>query len=318
MTYVLLLIGFILLIKGANYFVSGSTKIASLLQVPPILVGLTIVAFGTGAPEATVSIIAALEGNTEVTIGNVVGSNMINTAFIIGLTAFIFPLKVESQTIRKEIPFMFLATIVLYVVMSDMNLQFFTDNTISRSDGIIFLLFFSIFLYYIFELARNSRDKTLEVRVKTTNREWGKNILLTVGGLTAIILGGYFVVNSSTTIAYMMGMSETLVGLTIVAIGSSLPELITSIMAALKKQSEIALGNIVGSNIFNILFVLGVSSVITPLPVNNAIFLDVLVMILLTVALLIFSRTNYHVGKYEGITLVLVYVAYFVYIVLRN
>ncbi|MBU9722790.1 MULTISPECIES: calcium/sodium antiporter [Bacillaceae] len=318
MTYVLLLIGFGLLIKGADYFVLGSSKIASLLNISPLIVGLTIVAFGTGSPEATVSIIAAIEGNSEVTIGNIVGSNIINTALVIGLTAFISPLVVQSQTLRKEIPFTLLASVALLVLINDMQFQLTDVNVITRSDGIILLMFFSIFMYYIFEIARNSRDKSLEVKVETSRKEWGKNILVTVGGLAAIILGGYFVVESSTSIALNFGMSETLVGLTIVAIGSSLPELITSVTAALKKQSEIALGNIVGSNIFNILFVLGVSSLITPLPVNNIIFVDVIFMIVLTVALLIFSKTQCNVGKYEGLTLVVAYILYFVYIIIRN
>ncbi|MFA9559699.1 calcium/sodium antiporter [Evansella sp. AB-rgal1] len=318
MTYILLLLGFVLLIKGADYFVSGSSKVASLLQIPPLLVGLTIVAFGTGAPEATISIIAALEGSTEVTISNVVGSNIINTALVVGLTAVIFPLKVESQTLRKEIPFVMLASVALLVLMSDMQLQMTEVNVITRSDGIILLLFFAIFMYYIFEIARNSRDKSLEVQVKTSKKEWGKNITITIAGLAGIILGGYFVVESSTTIAYMMGMSETLVGLTIVAIGSSLPELITSITAALKKQSEIALGNIVGSNIFNILFVLGISSIITPLPVNSKIFTDIFIMILLTVALFLYSRTRLCIGKYEGLSLSFIYVMYLIYVIIRN
>ncbi|MBU9714245.1 calcium/sodium antiporter [Evansella tamaricis] len=320
MTYVLLLVGFALLIKGADYFVQGSSKIASLLRVPPLIVGLTIVAFGTGSPEATVSIIAALEGNSEVTIGNIVGSNIINTALIIGVTAFIFPLKVESQTLRKELPFTLLASFVLLVMINDIMFQGVAENIITRSDGIILLMFFSIFMYYIFEVARNSRnlDKSLEVEVKTSTKEWGKNIFITILGLGAIILGGYFVVESSTTIAVRFGMSETLVGLTIVAIGSSLPELITSVTAALKKQSEIALGNIVGSNIFNILFVLGISSLITPLPVNNIIFIDIIFMIILTIALLIFSKTQLTVGKYEGLSLATAYILYFIYIILRN
>ncbi|ADU29167.1 calcium/sodium antiporter [Evansella cellulosilytica] len=318
MTYFLLLLGFVLLIKGADYFVEGSSKIASLLRVPPMIVGLTIVAFGTGSPEATVSIIAALEGNAGVTVGNIVGSNILNTALVVGLTAFIFPLKVQSETIRKEIPFTFLASVVLLVLISDTFLQQTNVNVITRSDGIIFLLFFCIFLYYIFEVARNSRDKTVEVTVETSRKDWGKNIIITIAGLAAIIIGGYLVVESSTSIAITFGMSETLVGLTIVAIGSSLPELITSMAAALKKQSEIAIGNIVGSNVFNILFVLGISSIITPLPIDQKIFADIWFMIVLTIVLLIFAITQCKVSKREGSVLTLVYIAYFVFIIIRG
>ncbi|WP_216828568.1 calcium/sodium antiporter [Alkalihalobacterium elongatum] len=319
MVYLLLLIGFALLIKGADYFVDGSAAIATLLRVSPLLVGLTIVAFGSGAPEATVSIIAALEGSTDVTVGNVVGSNIINTALVVGVTAVIFPLKVESATIKKEIPLAFLASIALLVLISDQSLQNATENLITRSDGIVFLLFFSIFLYYVIEAARNSRETlTEEVNTASQKPAWGKNILLALGGLLAIILGGYFVVESSTDIAIRFGMSETLVGLTIVAIGSSLPELVISIAAALKKQSQMALGNIVGSSIFNILFVLGVSSIITPLPVDPKIFFDVTVMIILTVVLFIYSRTEYEVGKLEGFIMSLVYIVYLVFIIIRN
>ncbi|WP_332697803.1 calcium/sodium antiporter [Halalkalibacter lacteus] len=319
MVYLLLLVGFVLLIKGADYFIDGSSNIASLFKVPPLIVGLTIVAFGTGAPEATVSIIAALEGSADVTIGNIVGSNILNISLVVGITAFIFPLSVERPTIKKEIPFAFLATIVLFVLISDQSLEMTNENLITRSDGIIFLLFFSIFLYYVIEAARNSREKASDetVNVEETG-SWGKNILLTVGGLAAIIFGGYLVVENSTEIAYRFGMSETLVGLTIVAIGSSLPELITSITAAMKKESEIALGNIVGSSIFNILFVLGIASIISPLPVNGKLFLDIIILLILTVFLFIFSRTHYKVGKYEGMALTIFYLAYLIYIIMRN
>lgn len=319
MIYFLLLLGFVLLIRGADYFVDGSANIAKLLRVPPLLVGLTIVAFGTGAPEATVSMIAAFEGSADVTIGNVVGSNVINIALVVGVTAAIFPLKVENATIRKEIPFAFVSSVALLVLISDQILQYAPENIISRSDGIILLLFFSIFLYYVIEAARNSRDHIPENN-KSENKPltWKRNIFFTVAGLAAIIIGGYFVVESSTEIAYTFGLSEALVGLTIVAIGSSLPELVISITAAIKKQSEIALGNIVGSSIFNILVVLGAASMITPLPVNPKIFLDVIVMIIFTVVLFIFSRTEYTVGKIEGTILTLAYIVYLIFIIYRN
>lgn len=324
MTYVFLLIGFGLLIKGADYFVEGSSKIATLLQVPPLLIGLTIVAFGTSSPEAAVGITAALKGNPDVTIGNTIGSNILMTTLVIGLTAFILPLKVEDETLRKEIPFTLLASIALLVLISDVSLQSDPVNLITRSEGFILLLFFSIFMYYIFEVARNSRknektDHKPEANHTQTNTpKWGKNIFFTVAGLVGIIIGGYMVVNSSTSIALSFGMSDTLVGLTVVAIGTSLPELMTSLTAAIKKEGGLALGNIIGSNIFNILLVLGLASVVHPLHVDPRIFIDVLIMILLTFLLLIFSRTQYRIAKSEGIILTLVYIGYFVYILLRN
>lgn len=318
MVYLLLLIGFALLIVGADYFVKGASNIATALKVSPLLVGLTIVAFGTSSPEATVSIVAAFEGSAGVAIGNVIGSNIFNITLVVGLTALLNPLTVESETIRKEIPFTLLAGIVMLVVAADAFLQSFSDNLITRSDGLILLLFFAIFLYYVFEVARRARETNVEEATGIANTSWTKNILYTLIGLAAIIFGGDLVVGSATDIAISFGMSETLVGLTIVAVGTSLPELITSITAAVKKQSDIALGNIVGSNIFNIFFVLGAASVISPLAVSNAIFFDITLMIVLTVLLLVFSRTNYKIGKVEGIILAVAYILYMIYIIMRN
>lgn len=318
MEYVWLVVGFALLVKGADWFVDGSSNIAKLLRIPPILIGLTIVALGTSAPEATVSIIAALEGTADVSIGNVVGSNIFNITLVVGLAAFIFPLRVQNETIKKEIPFTLLASVALLVLMSDVFLQGLSSNMITRSDGVILLLFLTIFMYYIIEVGLKSRKESSKEEFSNEDISWGKNSLITIIGLAGIIGGGQLVVTNATEIAYSLGMSETLVGLTIVAIGTSLPELVTSISAALKKESEIALGNIVGSNIFNILFVLGASSVITPLAVNEKIFTDIWLMIILTVLLLIFSRTKYRIGRKEGLILALFYIAYMVYIIIRN
>ncbi|MFC0469853.1 calcium/sodium antiporter [Halalkalibacter kiskunsagensis] len=318
MVYILLLLGFILLIKGANYFVDGSSNIATMLNISPLLIGLTIVAFGTSSPEATVSILAALNGNADVAMGNVVGSNIFNITLVVGITAMLNPLKVENDTIRKEIPFTMLASVVLLIFISDVMLQSATNNVITRSEGLVLLLIFAVFLYYIFEVVRNHKASFTRVEKPVQTKNWGKPIILTIAGLAAIIFGGDLVVKSSTEIAYSIGMSETLVGLTIVAVGTSLPELVTSITAALKKQSEIALGNIVGSNIFNILFVLGASSVIVPLGVDARIFIDVVIMIVLTFLLLLFSRTHFKVGKAEGLILAVIYIIYLVYIIMRN
>ncbi|MCM3665128.1 calcium/sodium antiporter [Mesobacillus subterraneus] len=318
MTYVLLIIGFALLIKGADYFVVGASKIAALLRVPPLLVGLTIVAFGTSSPEATVSIIAALEGSSDVSLGNVIGSNIFNITLVVGITALINPLSVETTTIRKEIPFTMLASVALAVLANDIALQAAGTNLINRSDGIILLLFFIIFLYYIIEVAINNREQVPDAAAATAGGTWGKNILFTLAGLAAIIFGGDLVVDNATKIALSIGMSETLVGLTIVAVGTSLPELITSITAALKKESEIALGNIVGSNIFNILFVLGAAATISPLAVNDKIFMDIGALIILTLVLLLFSRTRFKISKVEGVILAVAYISYLVFIILRN
>lgn len=318
MSYIVLLVGFALLIIGANYFVEGSSKIAALLRVPPILIGLTIVAFGTSSPEATVSIIAALNNNAGVALGNVVGSNVFNTTFVIGLTAIIMAIQVQSETIKKEIPFTLLASIALLVLISDVSLQNSDVNFITRGDGFILLLIFSIFMYYILEVARNSREKAADQYEPTSKEPWGKNIFFGLAGLAAIIFGGHLVVQNSTNIALQWGMTETLVGLTIVAVGTSLPELVTSVAAALKKENEIALGNIVGSNIFNILFILGVSSVISPLSVDGNIVIDVFIVLALTVLLLIVSRTHHKIGRIEGFLLAILYVGYMVFIIMRG
>lgn len=316
MEYVFLILGFILLVKGADWFVDGSSNIARLLRVPPVLIGLTIVALGTSAPEATVSIIAAVQGTADVAVGNVVGSNILNITIVVGLAAVIFPLRVQNEMIIKQIPFALLASLALFALSSDMLFQESVSNMLSRSDGFILFLFLSIFMYYIIEVGLKSRKETKVIQ--DPNVKWGKSILITAIGLAAIILGGQLVVSSATKIALGLGMSEALVGLTVVAIGTSLPELVTSISAALKKQSEIAIGNVVGSGIFNILFVLGTTSLISPLPINPVIFTDIWIMIVLTVLLLVFSRTNFRIGRKEGTILALIYVVYTIYIIIRN
>ncbi|MEW9123086.1 MAG: calcium/sodium antiporter [Thermotaleaceae bacterium] len=318
MEYLLLVIGFALLVKGADYFVEGSSDIAKLLRIPPILIGLTVVAFGTSSPEAAVSISAALKGSGNIALGNVIGSNIFNASLIIGVTAMIYPLKVERQTIRKEIPLALLSSIVLLVMMADISLQNLRENLVTRSDGLILIGFFSIFLYYIFEVATHNRENTNSDNTILDKKDISKSVLYTIGGLAAIIFGGDMVVKNSIRIALTLGMSETLVGLTIVAVGTSLPELITSITAAFKKESEIALGNIVGSNIFNILFILGISSTISPVLVDSKMFLDAIVMIAVTLILLLSSSSNGKVSKAEGLFLVLSYVIYTIYIIIRN
>ncbi|WP_271397186.1 calcium/sodium antiporter [Salinicoccus roseus] len=318
MEYILLVIGFVLLIKGADYFVEGASNIAVKLNVSPLLVGLTIVALGTSSPEATVAILAALEGSPGVVLGNVIGSNIVNITVVVGLTALIAPLTVQSETVRKEIPFAMLAAIVLMILMADVALQGAGANIINRGDGIIILLFFSVFLYYVFEMARKNRSSTVEKVDADTGESWLKNILFTIGGLIAIIIGGEMVVSSATEIALSLGMSEALVGLTIVAIGTSLPEIMTSVTAALKGKGDMAIGNVVGSNIFNIFFVTGTASTVAPIAAESKLFFDGWVMVGLTVLLLIFSRTHFKIGRREGAVLLLAYITYLVYIIMRN
>lgn len=318
MTYFLLFIGFALLVKGADFFVDGASKIASALRVSPMLIGLTIVAFGTSAPEASVSFIAAFKGISDVAIGNVVGSNIFNTTLVLGVAAIIFPLTVQSETIRKEIPFALLGGVALLVLITDTLLQGGEINVISRTEGIILLLFFIVFLYYLFEVARGTRGQIDKSTAEVKEISWLKNSALTLAGLAGIILGGSLIVNNSMEIALSLGMSETLIGLTIVAVGTSLPELVTSVMAARKKQNDIALGNIIGSNIFNIFFILGGSAVLHPLAVDTRIFFDMILIIAVTLLILILSRTSHKIIRMEGVVLVMIYIAYSVFIIYRN
>lgn len=317
MTYFILILGFAMLIKGADYFVEGSSHIAKILRISPIFVGLTIVAFGTSSPEMAVSIRAAMKGSNGIALGNAIGSNIFNISLVVGITAIINPLRVERETVRKEIPFTLLSSILLLILMMDKRLQSISYNQLSQGDGLVLLSFFAIFMYYLFEVARNSRENNDEEEDMLTTSK-AKEIVYVVGGLAAIILGGELVVRSSTRIATQFGMSETLVGLTIAAVGTSLPEMITCITAAAKKHSDIAVGNIVGSNIFNLLFVLGTSSIISPIAVDEKVFTDVLCMIGYTTILLIFSKTQHKVNRIEGMILLVSYVLYTVYIIARK
>ena len=317
MAYIWLFIGFLILVKGADYFVEGASELATALRIPPLLIGLTIVAFGTSAPEAAVSISAAIKGTGDLAVGNVVGSNLFNVVFILGITALIQPLIVERQTIKKEIPFALLGSVVLLVLIADPFLMG-TKAVLTKGDGLILLTYFSIFLYYILEVAKNSREKFELDDLEPGPVKVGKYTLFTLGGLAAIIFGGDMVVKNAIEIALSLGMSETLVGLTIVAVGTSLPELITSVTAALKNKSEIAVGNIVGSNIFNIFFVLGASSVIHPILVDSRILVDAVFMIATTIILLVFSLTHSKITRGEGGAFMLMYAGYMAYILIRN
>lgn len=311
MYYILLLLGFALLIKGADFFVDGASSIAKLLRVPPVLIGLTIVAFGTSSPEGAVSIRAALSGNSGLALGNIIGSNMFNMSLVIGIAAIIIPLQVQMQTINKEIPFTLLAAIVLQILMNDVFLNKDTENILSRSDGLILLCFFAIFMYYLYEVAMKSRETYEEDIVVISKR---KSILLTLGGLISILIGGEIVVKSASAIALSFGMSETLIAITIVSLGTSLPELITCVTAAKKGHSDMAVGNIVGSNIFNTLFVIGTAATIHPLTVQNGLTIDVAFMSVYTFLLLAFSALHYKIVRWEGITLVVSYGAYILYV----
>lgn len=322
MNYLILLIGFGLLIKGADFFVDGASAIAKKLKIPAMLIGLTIVAFGTSAPEAAVSINAALKGSSDLAVGNIVGSNIFNILVVIGLAAIIKPIDIKLNTIVKEFPFMLLATIVLYILGNDILFQGSATNGLSQGDGLIILCIFAVFLYYLVEMAVLSREADTPNSLDKSDDIKKINILksgfLGILGLGGILFGSDLVVKSSSEIALQLGMSQTLVGLTIVAIGTSLPELVTSVIAARKGEGEIAVGNVIGSNLFNILFILGISSVITPLIVEAKILIDIIFLLGITILTYLFAGTRTKVSRGEGIILTLLYIVYTVYVIIRN
>ena len=275
MNILLLIGGLILILLGANGLTDGAASVAKRFRIPSIVIGLTIVAFGTSAPELTVSVASALKGSADIAIGNVVGSNIFNTLMIVGCTALFAPIVITRNTLRKEIPLCILSSVVLLICANDIFLDNATENILNRVDGLLLLCFFAIFMGYTFAIAFPKSSATPEPAEHAAVQEeeikllsWWKSILYIIGGLAALIYGGQLFVNGATGIARSMGVSESIIGLTLVAGGTSLPELATSIVAALKKNPEIAIGNVIGSNLFNIFFVLGCSAS-SPSPQRN-------------------------------------------------
>lgn len=303
----MLALGFVLLVKGADWFVDGAAGIANKFKIPQLIIGLTIVAMGTSAPEAAVSISAALKGSAEITIGNIVGSNILNILIILGLTAVITPVAVAKSTIRVDIPFM-LAISILLLVQG-------LDGSVTLLDGIVLLVVFAGYLTYLVINARKNPEQLEEEQIK--NQSIWMCLLWTAIGLVAIILGSNFSVDAASNIARILGLSERFIGLTIVALGTSLPELVTSVMAARKGNADIAIGNIVGSNIFNILFVVGLSSVIISVPFASAFIVDMIVAIGAGVLLWICSLHKKKLVPIHGVVFLLAYAGYFAYLMMK-
>lgn len=319
--FVLLIIGFVLLVKGADIFVDGSSGIAKFLKIPSIVIGLTIVAFGTSAPEAAVSIIAGINGSNDIAVGNVIGSNMFNLLGVLGISALISPVRVDGQIIKKEFPFMLAATAVFALAAFDTILGTGEINSISRSEAFILLILMGIFLYSVITFALRSRKENEASETESDNEKKPKSLLkcivFTVLGLAGIVLGGQLVVDNASKIAQQFGMSETLVGLTIVAVGTSLPELVTSIVAARKGESDIAIGNVVGSNVFNILFVLAASAAITPMNINSQGLTDLLILFGISLLAYVFCITNKTINRVEGGVLTAMYAGYMAFAIIR-
>lgn len=316
MVYFLFLIGFVFLIKGADLLVDGAGSLAKRLGVSDLIIGLTIVSFGTSAPELTVNIIASFKGASEVGIGNILGSNIANILLILGVATMIYPLKIKRELTWKEIPLNFLAVFVLFVLANDVLLDGESHALLSRIDGLVLMSFFAIFLYYTAHLAFTEKTGI----EKGPSRPLWLSLVMMLAGVVGLTYGGQWVVDGATTIARLLGLSESFIGLTIVAIGTSLPELATSAIAAYKQNTDIAVGNVVGSNIFNIFWVLGLSAVIRPLPVNTAINTDILVLMGATILLFIFSFTGGHhkITRGEGVQFLVAYAAYIVFLVIRG
>lgn len=306
---VLLVVGFVLLIKGADIFVDGASSTAENFKVPKILIGLTIVAFGTSAPEFAVSVSALASGSTDMVLGNVIGSCILNILLILGVAAVIRPIKIKDNTVRKEIPLCLLISVLLAVLFLDIFLAGGDVNQITRADAIVILLFFSVFLYYLFSMAKQKKEKVEDTKPKFT---LGKSAILILVGLAGIIIGSQLVVDSATNIAEVIGLSERLIALTVIAFGTSLPELVTTIVASKKGEQDLVVGNIIGSNIFNICVVLGVPVAIfgTITPVGFQ-MLDLIMLVVSAAMLFIFAVSTKKINRVEGIIMLVSFAAYY-------
>lgn len=306
MEYILLIVGFILLIKGADIFVDGASSVAGKLKVPSLIIGLTVVSIGTSLPEAAVSLSASLSGTNEISLGNVVGSNIFNILVVVGVSSAILPIVTDKDFLKRDMPINIAVTAALFVML--------LDGFLSRIEAIILLVALALYMFILIRSALKSRTEAPEQKILS----WTKSILFIVLGAAAIIGGGQLVVNSAKTIAAALGMSETLIGLTVVAIGTSLPELVTSIVAAKKGDSGIAMGNVVGSCLFNILFILGLTGTITPMTSSSAIAIDTGILIGVSTWLLISAATKGKTSRWEGITFTAMYIVYTAYIIMRT
>ena len=315
---ILLIGGLALILLGANGLTDGAAAVAKRFKISDLVIGLTIVACGTSAPELVISTMSALSGSADMAIGNVVGSNIFNVLAIIGVTALVLPIKVGEGMLSKEIPLVILSSLVLAFCANDVLLDGGSTNAISRIDGLILLCFFLIFLRYTFAIARNGGEEAEGEKIKEMPM-W-KSVLFILGGLAGLIYGGQLFVDGASGVASSLGVSESIIGLTIVAGGTSLPELATSVTAALKKNSGIAVGNVIGSNLFNVFFVLGCSSTISPLPLGGITNLDLMVMVGSTILFWLvgwfFKKRT--ITRVEGALMVACYVAYTVYLIAQQ
>lgn len=305
MEYLLLLIGFVLLIKGADFFVDGSSSLARIMKVPSVIIGLTIVAMGTSAPEASVSVNAALAGSNDIAISNVIGSNLFNGLVVVGVCAFMAGFKTNPEILKRDMPLNIIVTAILCIML--------LDRHINHIEGIILLISMAVYIAVMVISALKNRETANECKILSLP----KSLIFIIGGLIAVIFGGTLVVDNACLIAKDFGVSENFIGLTIIAIGTSLPELVTSITATRKGDSGLALGNAIGSNLFNILFILGMSATICPLNVLSESIIDCIILLVSAVILYVFARTKKTMNRWEGIVCVFLYVGYTAYLLIR-
>jgi len=315
--FILVFVGFVLVIKGADLLVDGACALARKLSVSDLMIGLTVVAFGTSLPELAVNVFASLKGSTGIAIGNILGSNIANILLILGISGMIYPLTVTKGTVWKEIPLSLLAAVLLGILANDRLIDNADRSALTRTDGLVLLSLFVIFIYYTLGIAKRIEGSESLFPVK--ERSIKKTSIMIAAGLLALILGGKFVVDGAVELATALGISQSTIGLTIVAVGTSLPELATSAVAAYKKNPEIAVGNIVGSNIFNIFFILGISPLIRPLPFGSQSNVDIGVLILASVLLFLFMFTGKKrkLDRWEAALFLAIYTAYICFIILN-
>ncbi|MCK4357193.1 MAG: calcium/sodium antiporter [Candidatus Cloacimonetes bacterium] len=311
--YILLLISFVLLAKGADFFIDGASNIAKHFRVSPLFIGLTLAAIGTSAPEAAVSIKASIIGVNGIALGNVVGSNIANICLAIGIAALIKPLFFEDSTIKKETPFMIFITILILVFGINFSQPQNKFIQISRIEGIVLLLLFIGFVFYLSKMAVNDR-KNITSQKSDDNISIFNNIFFTIIGGAFIVLGGHLAVENAVKIAEVWNVSEKVIGISVVALGTSIPEIVTSIVAVTKGKISIAIGNIVGSNIFNILFVLGIAATISPITLETSIINDMLVCLGISVLFFIFSKIRNNISKFHGIIFITFYILYIIFL----
>jgi cation:H+ antiporter len=324
-TIVSFILGFIFLLKGADILIDGSSSIAKKYGISSFFIGLTIVAFGTSTPELIISALASIKGSSGIALGNIIGSNITNTLLILGISAVIAPLVVKRATIKKEIPFSLLAVLAVGILANDFLIEHILPNGLTRIDGLMLILFFTIFIYYTFGITRE-RENIFQKTVGEIKREELKeysnrvSVIMIIVGLAGLALGGRWIVNSAINFAHIFDISEALIGLTIVAVGTSLPELAASATAAYRGRTDMAVGNVIGSNIFNLLWVLGLSATIKTIGYNAILNIDILILFMITVLLLflIYMGRKNILGKWEGSILLFLYLGYIIFLIYRG